>query len=168
MLEIESTEKFTPALTKCHSLTLHLLAHDWSKYHFNIQTWFCPLSHNITFWCRNNDLSCLDDRHQPLRCLNQNLCDFKFLKSGTFCHLHFESNDTNNSPYHKALNIYMEYCMRRSHKHIFFTVFAENDIGYSTPLVHPKNNDTQESLLNDLSCKKICMYDSALDDDGVT
>ena len=46
MLEDQSAEKFTVSLIKCHSLTLHLLAHDWSKYHDNINTWFCPLSHS--------------------------------------------------------------------------------------------------------------------------
>ena len=42
MLKEESAEKFVLGLMKCRSLALHLLAHDWSMYHSNINTWFCP------------------------------------------------------------------------------------------------------------------------------
>ena len=44
MLKEESAEKYVLALMTCHQLTLHLLAHDWSRYHCKIETWFCPSS----------------------------------------------------------------------------------------------------------------------------
>lgn len=61
MFKEKFVEKCVLVLMKCHSLTLHLLAHNWSKYHSNINTWFCPLPHKMIFWYRQNNLSFLDD-----------------------------------------------------------------------------------------------------------
>ena len=141
MLYEESAEKFVYALTECHILTLHLLAHNFSENHPNTVTWFCPLSRQMYFWREKNGLLFLDEKHRCIKYHDPNICNFDLLTKGTHWGRHFKFKFAANSPYHTALKVYMEYCTEHLHKQICFTSFDDNTVGYTQPIAKSERTD---------------------------
>ena len=63
----------------------------------------------MAFWRRQNGLLFLDDGYKPHTCLHSNICNFECLASGTYWYKNFDNADADNSPYHNAIKIYMDY-----------------------------------------------------------
>ena len=117
MINKESAVKFVPSLMKYHQLALHLLAHDWSKYHCNLGTWVFPMSTKMYHWRFSNKLLFIDDDdgYKARDCLHPNICDFKVLSTSIHWYRHIDCPSTENSSYHDEIKIYMEYCTEHLH-----------------------------------------------------